>query len=102
MEALQAAGVAAGAMLRVAELLAFDYYRQRGTFRQTRHPHLDEPLIVEVLQVRSTRMKTPPLAPAPLMAQHSREIVGQRLGRDSADLDALIAAGALEENRDMV
>jgi crotonobetainyl-CoA:carnitine CoA-transferase CaiB-like acyl-CoA transferase len=47
MEALQAAGVAAGAMLRVSELPAFDYYAAREAFREVRHPHIEEPLIVE-------------------------------------------------------
>lgn len=97
MEALQAAGVPAGAMLRVSELPEFDYYVERGSFRSVTHPHRGEPHFAETAPVRSLRMPAPPEVPAPLPGEHTAEIVRDILGLDDARIDQLIAEGALEQ-----
>lgn len=96
MESLQAAGVPAAAMLRVSELPEFEYYRDRAFFRTTRHPHISEPLTVEDAPVQSSELPTPPDRPAPLLAEHTAELLVERLGMTQAQVDDLVAAGALE------
>ena len=97
MEALQAAGVPAGAMLRVSELPEFDYYVERGSFRGVIHPHRSEPHFAETAPVRSQRMPDPPEIPAPLPGEHTEEVVREILGFDHARIQELIANGALEQ-----
>lgn len=97
MELLQAGGVPAGAMLRVSELPTFDYYIERGFFRQESHPYRDEPHFAETAPVRSRRMPDPPEGPAPLPGEHTVEIVSDILGVDASDIEALIARDVLEQ-----
>lgn len=97
MEALQAAGVPAGAMLRVSELPTFEYYVERGFFRQESHPYRDERHFAETAPVRSRRMPDPPEHPAPLPGEHTVEIVRDILSIDGPDIDALIAQDVLEQ-----
>ncbi|MBV9842326.1 MAG: CoA transferase [Sphingomonadaceae bacterium] len=99
MEALQAAGVPAGAMLRVSELPSYDYYVERDFFRETRHPHMAKPFIVEAAPIRSERLPNPPAGPAPLLGEHSVELIRDRLGLPEAAIEALIEAGVIEQFR---
>jgi crotonobetainyl-CoA:carnitine CoA-transferase CaiB-like acyl-CoA transferase len=95
MEILQAAGVPAARMLRVADLPDFDYYRERGLFRAEGHPYLQEAVVAERwASKRSDRLEAP-ASPAPLMGEHSVAVVRDWLG-DGPDTSALIAAGVLE------
>jgi len=95
MRELQAAGVPAARMLRVAELPDFDYYRQRALFRTEIHPYLAEPVIAERWSAKVSSGPVVPNHPAPLMGEHSSEIVSEWLDR-SHDVAALVAAGVLE------
>ncbi|MCK9541269.1 MAG: CoA transferase [Novosphingobium sp.] len=97
MEALQAAGVPAGAMLRVSELPGFGYYAERGFFREARHPHREEPFTVEAAPVRSERLPDPPENPAPLAGEHTVTFIGERLGLSRDEIAALLEAGVLEQ-----
>lgn len=97
METLQAAGVPAAAMLRVSELPTFDYYVERGFFRKSIHPRISEPLTMEASPVRSERLPAPPDRPAPVFAEHSFEVLKERLGLGQDELEELLAAGAIEE-----
>jgi crotonobetainyl-CoA:carnitine CoA-transferase CaiB-like acyl-CoA transferase len=92
MAALQAGGVSAGAMLRVAELPAFDYYVKRRFFRDAAHPHIADSFKVEAAPVRSERLPDPPERPAPLMGEHSAEILRAELGLSEAELARLVEA----------
>ena len=96
MEALQAAGVPAGAMLRVSELPEYDYYVARRFFREATHPHMQHPFTVEAAPIRSERLQDPPDAPAPLLGEHTAEILRERLGLDPSAIDALAEAKVLE------
>ena len=96
MEVLQAAGVPAGAMLRVSELPGFPYFVQRGAFRLVSHPHLPTPFFREAAPVRCASLPDPPDRPAPLLGEHTMEIARERLGLDDAEIARLLAVGILE------
>ena len=97
MVALQAVGVPAGAMLRVSELPAFAYYRERRFFREAIHPHMADPFVVEAAPIRSERLPDPPDQPAPLLAEHTTDIMRDRLGLGPEEISGLIEAGVLEQ-----
>jgi crotonobetainyl-CoA:carnitine CoA-transferase CaiB-like acyl-CoA transferase len=100
MDQLQSAGVPAGAMLRVSEMPQFSYFRDRGFFRETRHPLLASPFYSEVAPVRSARLPDPPDQPAPIVGQHTLQIARDFLGLDEAEIATLLEAGVLEAPRD--
>lgn len=95
MRELQADGVPAARMLRVADLPAFDYYRERSLFRVEDHPHLREEVVAERWAGKRMNGAEAPAAPAPLMGEHSDSVISDWLGR-SKDIAALIGAGVLE------
>lgn len=97
MQALQEARVPAGAMLRVSELPRFPYFVQRGFFREEHHPHLADPLTAEAAPIRAERLPVPRDEPAPLLGEHTRAILIERLRLSSDEIDALAASGAVEE-----
>lgn len=96
MRTLQDAGVPAGKMLRVADLPDFAYFEERGIFRVETHPHLAEPYHVEAMHVRSEAIAAPGFGAAPLMGEHSEEVMRDWLGLDDAAIDEFIARGVLE------
>ena len=98
MERLQQAGVAAGAMLRVSELPEFEYYAARRFFRAAAHPHLAEPFIVEAAPVPSERLPDPPDRPAPLLGEHTAEVLREWLGMDDGEINALLTERVLEQD----
>jgi crotonobetainyl-CoA:carnitine CoA-transferase CaiB-like acyl-CoA transferase len=91
MAALQTAGIAAAAMLRVAELPDFEHWKARDFFRSVKHPHIPEPFFLEVAPVLSERLPDPPERPAPLLGEHSEEILRERLKLGQAEIEALAA-----------
>ncbi len=97
MELLQHAGVPAGAMLRVVDLLDDPQLAARGFFAELRQPSLNETLPTEARPAITRGLADPPLRPAPLQAQHTRELCREWLGMEETEIDALVAAGVLEE-----
>ena len=95
METLQAAGIPAARMLRVADLPDFGYYSERGLFRVEGHPHLQEAVIAERWAAKRSDGVEAPANPAPLMGEHSSTVIRDWLG-DGPDISSLIAAGVLE------
>ncbi len=96
MEALQAAGVPAGAMLRAVDMPAWDYYRQRRAFREETHPYGSSPWVMENVQIQAGRVAEPPLVPAPLLGEQTYQIARELLGLDAAQTDDLVRRGVLE------
>jgi crotonobetainyl-CoA:carnitine CoA-transferase CaiB-like acyl-CoA transferase len=96
MQTLQAAGVPAAAMLRVSELPAFPYYEERAAFRLTAHPAISQRFHLENAPVRSARLPDPPDRPAPLLGEHTEDIMRERLGLAEAEIVALVDRKVLQ------
>ena len=95
--ALQDAGVPAGPMLRIAEHLSDPHLVERGFLTPTRHPLLAGPVPGERASAVFERMPDPPLLPAPLAGQQTRELASRLLGLSAADIQSLLDDGVLEE-----
>lgn len=102
MRTLQAAGVPAGRMLRVADLPEFEPYRERGFYRVERHPYLEEPVVAERIHAQGQALADAPARPAPLAGEQTLEIVGEWLGLDDGELSRLTAEGVLEPTEERV
>ena len=100
MTRLQEAGVPAGAMQRVTEYGGDPQLTARGYFRHLAQPQIAEPLPTENGPAHFRRIPDPPLRPAPLAGEHTREICTKVLGMSANEIDALVAAGVLEEPED--
>ncbi|MFI5890071.1 CoA transferase [Actinoplanes sp. NPDC051513] len=101
MAELQEAGVPAAMMQRVPELLDDPHLADRGFFRTMRHPRIAEPMPAESAPAVFQRVENPELKPAPLAGEHSREVLARVLGMAAEEIDALIAAGVVEQHADM-
>jgi crotonobetainyl-CoA:carnitine CoA-transferase CaiB-like acyl-CoA transferase len=95
-ETLQAGGVPAGDLVRITGFEADAHLRARGFFGRFRQPQLAEALPTMLREARSGTLPEPRLQPAPLMAEHTVEVVRDVLGLDDARIDELITSGALE------
>lgn len=91
MTVLQHAGIPAGAMLRVCEQPASDYYVARRFYRTTRHPALPNAIHVEARSVCSEHWSDPEQRDAPVMGQHSGEVLADWLGLSTEQIAALAA-----------
>lgn len=96
MKLLQAAGVPAAVMLRVVELPDYPHYAARRQFRLVEHPMLREPFHVENIPVRSHLLPDPPQRSAPLIGEHSAEVLSEWLGLNPADIESLMATGVVQ------
>jgi crotonobetainyl-CoA:carnitine CoA-transferase CaiB-like acyl-CoA transferase len=96
MELLQARGIPAAAMLRVAELPEFDFYRERNFFHLFKHTHIETPFYLENAPVHSRRLPDPPQNSAPLVGEHTLQIVKERLRLSETEGRRLVEAGVLE------
>jgi crotonobetainyl-CoA:carnitine CoA-transferase CaiB-like acyl-CoA transferase len=94
---LQHAGVPAGMMRRVTDLLADPHLLDRDFFRTLHHPRLPGPVPTENLPARFTHIPDAPLEPAPLAGEHSRAILERVLALGEDRIDELIAGGVVEE-----
>jgi crotonobetainyl-CoA:carnitine CoA-transferase CaiB-like acyl-CoA transferase len=93
---LQAAGVPAGTMQRVPELLDDPHLVERGFLRTMTHPHIDGPIPTENAPAIFGAVADPPLEPAPLPGEHSRQVLQRVLGMTDAEIDDLVADGVVE------
>jgi crotonobetainyl-CoA:carnitine CoA-transferase CaiB-like acyl-CoA transferase len=96
MVQLQAAGIAAGAMLRVAEVPEFEHFVSRQFLRSATHPLIKTEFLLESAPVRSLYMQDPPQGHAPLAGEHTRQILRQQLSLDDTQIDQLVEAGDAE------
>jgi crotonobetainyl-CoA:carnitine CoA-transferase CaiB-like acyl-CoA transferase len=97
MEALQAAGVAAGAARGLAEMVLYEpHLLARGYWQEVERPHMEwlqQPSPV----FREDGEPYPIRRPAPTLGQSSREVLTRILGLTATDLDRLEAAGVIGE-----
>lgn len=97
-DALQAVGVPAGDLQHTHAILADPNLAAREFIRVLDQPGLTT-MLFEGPFYRASELPPPVLEPAPLLAQHTREICREHFGMDDAAIDALVAEGVLEENR---
>ncbi|MCR5977446.1 CoA transferase [Gordonia jinghuaiqii] len=96
MTALQEAGVPAGAMVRLPELLTDPHLVARDAYTSLEHPLLPAPLPTAVRVARFTSIPDAPLHPAPLPGADTHEVAVGLLGLDEAEYERCVAAGILQ------
>ena len=96
MQTLQQAGIPAGQMLRVQDLETDDSLIARNALGLLRQPQIAEPLTTLLREAPARNLPEPRLQPAPLLAEHSREIMHSVLGLSESAIDELLESGALE------
>lgn len=93
---LQAVGVPASRMRRVADLLEDEHLVARGVFEIMHHPQLDAPLETLANEAVGRNLPTPRLGPAPLMGEHTREIALERMRLSEGRIAALFESSVLQ------
>jgi crotonobetainyl-CoA:carnitine CoA-transferase CaiB-like acyl-CoA transferase len=93
MEALQAAGVAAGMMTYPSDMPKDPHLVARGFIRPLEQPGLGT-LLLEGPAFVGSALPDVHIGPAPRLGEHTEEIATS-LGLSRAEVDALVAAGAL-------
>ena len=94
MQTLQAAGVPAGVAMRSSDLLADEHYAARGFYRYLEHPEMGR-VPYAGHQFRIAGYESGPRGPAPLLGEHSAEILSEELGLSSEEIEAALIAGAI-------
>jgi hypothetical protein len=79
----------------VGDLPGFHYFAERGLLRREHHPFLADVVTSEATQGHG-RLPAPPIAPAPLMGEHSDEIMREWLGLSPNQIEDLVAKGVVE------
>ncbi|KSZ60725.1 CoA-transferase [Rhodococcus pyridinivorans KG-16] len=100
METLQSAGVPAGAMVRLPELLTNPQLVAREAYTELEHELLPSRLPTATRVARFDTIPDWPLRPAPLPGQQTREICETVIGLDEAEIDALVRDGVLQPPAD--
>lgn len=95
---LQSVGVPAGFMMRVRELLTDPHLAERGALREVEHPFLDKPVWNENAPALFRAIPDPKSESAPLHGEHTRDVISNVLGKDAAEIEALLESGVLEEH----
>jgi crotonobetainyl-CoA:carnitine CoA-transferase CaiB-like acyl-CoA transferase len=98
MERLQAAGVPAGMMMRAEDHEDDPHLLARGVHREVDQPGVGR-LRMESGPFRARAIPPVRITPAPLHGEHTREICATLLGLTESEIEALFAAGVLEEPR---
>ncbi len=92
MRLIGGAGVPAGAVLDTMELMNEPSFAERGILQTAQHP--TGPFKMPSWPVRFDGA-TPKLQPAPLLGQHSAEVLGDWLGMNADDVEALRKEGVI-------
>ena len=99
MAAMQAAGVAAGKMVRLSEFAELPQLCARRFFREFEQPGLGT-LLTENSPAGLSDLPDPALEPAPLQGQHTRELASRLLELSAVEIERLIEEGVLETASD--
>jgi formyl-CoA transferase len=92
MRIIGGAGVPAGAVLDTMELMNEPSFTERGILQVAEHP--TGPFKMPAWPVRFDG-KPPKLLPAPLLGQHSAQVLGDWLGLSTAEIEGLRNEGAI-------
>lgn len=95
-QTLQAVGVPAARMLRIADQPDYPYFAERGVFRTDHHELLPDPLIAESRPAIWPAIPDAGTGPAPLMGEDTMAVMREWLQLDEAELARLAAKGVLE------
>jgi crotonobetainyl-CoA:carnitine CoA-transferase CaiB-like acyl-CoA transferase len=87
--ALQAAGLPAARVAGPRDILADPHLQARGRFWDLDHPDVGRRQYYAAFPVSFSEMETPTPRSAPLFGEHNAEILGEVLGRTSAEIDSL-------------
>ncbi len=93
MRIIGAAGIPAGAVLDTGELLADQTFRQRGIIQTVQHPTAGE-YSMAGWPVRFAG-RPPPLRPAPLLGEHTNDVLRGWLGLDADAVGDLRGGGVV-------
>jgi crotonobetainyl-CoA:carnitine CoA-transferase CaiB-like acyl-CoA transferase len=96
MTALQGAGVPAGAMLRVPDLLTDPHLRARDFLAVQPQPQIDATMWAEARHAHFRSVPDPELRPGPLRFEHTRDVCTRVLGLDPDTIDRLAGSGVLQ------
>ena len=94
MQRLQRAGVPAGAVQRSSDLLKDPQYAERHFYRYYDHPEMGH-IPYAGHQYRISGYDSGPRGPAPLLGQHSFEVLSELLGMSDEEVAAAYASGAI-------
>ena len=81
----------------VPELPTDPHLAARESFRTMAHPLLSRPVPANARAARFSTIGDPPLRPAPIPGQHTRQVAGTLLGLAPADIGHLVDKGVLQE-----
>ncbi len=94
VDALVAAGVTAAAVRSMDEVAASPHLRDRGFFVELDHPEAGtRPVAGPPWHPSRTPMR--PTRPAPLLGQHTTEVLREVLGMSDGEIDALVERGTV-------
>jgi crotonobetainyl-CoA:carnitine CoA-transferase CaiB-like acyl-CoA transferase len=94
MEALQEAGVAAGAVHDASDVRRDPQLAARGHWVEMDHPEMGASTYNSA-PFRFSNAASAPSSPAPLLGQHTREICREFLALSDSEIDQLVECGAL-------
>jgi crotonobetainyl-CoA:carnitine CoA-transferase CaiB-like acyl-CoA transferase len=92
LAALDAAGVPAGPVLGIAEMLTHPQVRARDMVVATRHPSAGDTEAIGC-PIKFSATPASVTRPAPRFGEHTREVL-REFGFDAAEIDALLESGA--------
>ena len=90
MRLIGGAGVPAGAVLDTGDLLGEPSFEERGIIQTMRHPKGE--FRMPAFPVRFDGAP-PPVQPAPLLGEHTAEVLGEWLGMNAGDLETMRRGG---------
>jgi crotonobetainyl-CoA:carnitine CoA-transferase CaiB-like acyl-CoA transferase len=94
---LQQAGVPAGRMQRVTEFLDDPHFVARQYLKTLDQPEIGS-VVVENAPFFAERIPPPEIRPAPMLGEHTREVMTGLLGMSDSEVSELVGQGVLEES----
>ena len=93
LQVLEEAEVPSGPIFSVADMFADEHYNARGLFEQVESN--GQPLAIPAMIPKLSETPGETRWPGPALGAHNEEVLGELLGMDPAQIDALKKSGAL-------